>query len=296
MVKAKLTDAQSAFKLIRAASATHCSPVLRLTTALSPLSRLLLGGVLATLIALAARRTHALSRSGAVAAVAVGALACFAGWEWCGVLLAFFLSSTALSAWRSSSKDAATLDVVEKSAERDAVQVLANGGVFALGAVGAALAPSSFWVVLALGALAAATADTWATEVGAAIGGIPRSIAGLKPVPVGTSGAVSVAGSAAMVLGAVWLGTAARGMGFDPHVMVPTIAGGVGGALADTLLGVAVQERRWCPGCARETEQHIHRCGSRTEYRRGVRGFGNDAVNLTSTVVGAAIAVLWSLS
>lgn len=252
--------------------------------------------MLATLIALAARRARALSGSGAVAAVAVGAVTCLAGWGWCGVLLAFFLSSTAFSAWRSASKRAATLDVVEKSAERDAVQVLANGGVFALGALGATIAPSVVWAPLALGALAAATADTWATEVGAAIGGIPRSVADLTRVPVGTSGAVSVAGSAAMVLGAVWLGTAARGMGFDPHVVLPSIAGGVGGALADTLLGASVQERHWCPRCSRETEQRVHRCGSRSEYRRGVRGFGNDAVNLTSTAVGAAIAVLWSMS
>jgi uncharacterized protein (TIGR00297 family) len=212
------------------------------------------------------------------------------------VLLAFFFSSTALSAWRSASKHAATLDVVEKSAERDAVQVLANGGVFALGALAAIVAPSLIWAPLALGALAAATADTWATEVGAAIGGIPHLITDLTRVPVGTSGAVSLAGSAAMVLGAVWLGTAARGLGFDPHVVLPTIAGGVGGALADTLLGATVQERHWCPQCRRETEQRIHRCGGRTDYRRGVRGFGNDAVNLTSTVVGAAIAVLWSVT
>lgn len=263
---------------------------------MSPLVRLILGGVLATVVSLAARYMGALSRSGAVAAVAVGALACLAGWAWGGVLIAFFFSSTALSAWRSASKRAATLDVVEKSAERDAVQVLANGGVFACAALGASLVPSVVWVPMALGALAAATADTWATEVGTALGGLPRSIVDLARVPVGTSGAVSVAGSAAMVLGAVWLGTAARVMGFDPHVVLPSIAGGVGGALADTLLGAAWQERRWCERCTRETEQLIHRCGTRTEYRRGVRGFGNDAVNLTSTVIGAAIAVLWSVS
>jgi uncharacterized membrane protein len=99
-----------------------------------------------------------------------------------------------------------------------------------------------------------------------------------------------------MVLGAVWLGTAARTMGFDPDVVLSSIVGGLGGALADTLLGATLQERDWCPRCARETEQRIHRCGTRTEHRRGLPGFGNDAVNLTSTVLGAAIAVLWSVS
>jgi uncharacterized protein (TIGR00297 family) len=263
---------------------------------LSPLSRLILGGVLAALVAVAARRTGSLSRSGALAAIAVGALACFPGWTWSGVLLAFFVSSTVLSAWRSASKHAATVDVVEKSAERDAVQVLANGGVFALAALGAVLFPSAIWAAVALGSLAAATADTWATEVGTAVGGIPRSIRGFARVPAGTSGAVTFAGSVAMVLGAVWLGTAARTMGFDPDVVLSSIVGGLGGALADTLLGATLQERDWCPRCARETEQRIHRCGTRTEHRRGLPGFGNDAVNLTSTVIGAAIAVLWSVS
>jgi uncharacterized protein (TIGR00297 family) len=263
---------------------------------MSPLARLLVGGLFAVLIALAARRAGSLSRSGAAAAVAVGALASFAGWAWCGVLLAFFVASAALSAWRAASKRAATQAIVEKPAGRDAIQVFANGGVFAMAALGAATVPSPLWAPVALGSLAAATADTWATEVGTAVGGPPRSILGLVQVPVGTSGAVSIPGTAAMVLGAVWLGTAARAMGFDPEIMLPVISGGVGGALADTLLGATLQERRWCAACASETEQRLHHCGNRTVPRRGLGGFGNDAVNLTSTAVGAAIAVLWSLS
>lgn len=263
---------------------------------MSALTRLLLGALLASLVALIARRTGALSRSGAAAAIAVGALASLAGWEWCGILLAFFVPSVALSAWRSVSKRAATLDVVAKVAERDAVQVFANGGVFALAALGAALFPAALWPAVALGSLAAATADTWATEIGTAVGGIPRSIVDLARVPVGTSGAITAAGSAGMVLGALWMGTAARGLGFDPHIALSAIVGGVGGALADSLLGATLQERLWCPRCARETEQEIHRCGTRAEFRRGMRGFGNDAVNLTSTGIGAAVAVLWSVS
>lgn len=175
------------------------------------------------------------------------------------------------------------------------MQVLANGGVFALAALGEALDPSVIWPLVGLGALAAATADTWATEVGTALGGVPRSVIGFKIVPVGTSGAVTWPGSAALVLGSIWLGTAALALGFELPVAIAIVAGGVGGSLADTLLGALVQERRWCTDCNRETEQRTHHCGNRTVHRRGVRGFGNDAVNLTSTAAGAAIAVLWSL-
>ena len=57
-----------------------------------------------------------------------------------------------------------------------------------------------------------------------------------------------------------------------------------------------MQERRWCPRCAAETEQHIHRCGTPTVYYRALSGLNNDVVNLLCTVVGAAVALLVVLS
>lgn len=258
---------------------------------MSLLVRSLAGFTLAALLALASRHARSLSPSGAWAAVLVGTLATAAGWRWCALLLAFFVSSTGLSRWRGREKAARTRGLVEKGGERDAWQVLANGGVFALCALGALVAPAPWWTLAGAGALAGATADTWATEVGTAIGGQPYRVLGWRPAPPGTSGAVTTAGSVAMLAGAAFVGTIAWLGGVAEQEAMAIGIGGVAGALADTLVGATVQERRWCPRCHEATECRTHDCGSATERRGGWGGVDNDAVNLTSTVVGAAVAV-----
>ena len=88
-----------------------------------------------------------LTGRGAVAALAVGVATVWGfGWRGLMLLLAFFISGSLLT---------------EGGGQRTDRQVLANGGIAAL----AALAGS--WIAFA-GALAAATADTWASEIGRA--------------------------------------------------------------------------------------------------------------------------------
>jgi uncharacterized protein (TIGR00297 family) len=207
------------------------------------------------------------------------------------VLLAFFSSAVALSRWRRQGKERAASDIVDKHGPRDAAQVWANGGVFAACAALSIVAPAPAWTLAALGALTAAAADTWATEVGVAIGGAPRALFAFAPVPAGTSGAVSVAGTVAMLGGALFLGTVARLSGFDAETAIAAAIGGVCGALADTVAGATLQERRSCPACGRATEQRVHSCGTATVPAGGLRGMTNDAVNLVSTVTGAFVAV-----
>lgn len=259
---------------------------------MSLLLRSLLGVALAATLVLAARRARALTASGGWAALVVGGVVTAAGWHWTAVLLAFFVSSSLLSGWRREHKERETASIIEKGGARDAWQVVANGGIFALCALGVLVLPWAGWSLAGVGAIAAATADTWATEVGTAIGGVPRSLRGFQRVAAGTSGAVSIAGTAAMCAGAIFLGTTAVLAGFDQEVFVPVMIGGIAGALTDTLIGATWQERRWCTRCSLATERHVHDCGSATERRRGVAGFDNDAVNLTSCAVGAVVALL----
>jgi uncharacterized protein (TIGR00297 family) len=214
-----------------------------------------------------------------------------AGAAWAVLLLAFFLPATALSHWRRSAKDARTAAVVAKGETRDAWQVAANGGVFAALALGSLVAPADWWFAAAAGALAAATADTWATEVGTAVGGTPWGIATLAPVPPGTSGAVSGAGTLALCAGAIFLAGWAGILASSPRTFVAVALGGAGGAMVDTLAGAMIQERRWCPACRAPTERTRHACGMPTDHRGGVRGYGNDHVNLTSCIAGALIAL-----
>ena len=256
------------------------------------LTRSLLGLALAAVLALASRRARWLSSSGAWCAVLIGTLVTAAGWQWAAMLLAFFFSTSVLSRWRRDAKTRATRAMVDKAGARDAWQVAANGGVYALCALGAIISSAPGWPLAGLGALAAATADTWATEIGTAIGGVPRSVVGARRVEPGTSGAITTSGTIGMALGALFVGTVAPLAGFDQRMLVPVSLGGVAGAVVDTLAGALIQERRWCARCRLATERRVHDCGGETAHRQGWAGFDNDAVNLTSCVAGAAVALL----
>ena len=258
------------------------------------LSRAALGLLAAVAIALAARRAGSLSTSGAVAASAVGTAAVAAGWGWGALLVSYFVLSSLLSHVGSAEKARRTGGIVEKGGARDAAQVLANGGVFALCSVGMLAAHPSTVPLLAAaaaGSLAAATADTWATEIGTLIGGVPRAALTFRAVPPGTSGAVSAAGIVAMVAGALGIALAARLLALTDLFAAVTAAGCVG-ALTDTLLGALAQERRWCDACARATERRRHDCGTVTRHVGGLAMLDNDAVNLLATLAGAGSATL----
>lgn len=259
---------------------------------LEPLTRVLAGLALACIVAAVARRAGALSGSGAGAAVVVGALATAAGWVWAALLLAFFLPASALSRAGAAAKSARTGDVVAKGGQRDWRQVFANGGVFALACGAWLFVPGRDVAALAIGSLAAAAADSWATEIGTLVRGAPRSILTFRRVAPGTSGGVTAAGTAAMVAGALFIAGIAHLLGFAPAVAAAAAAGGVGGALIDSVLGAAVQARRWCPACGIATEQVQHRCGTPTLAAGGVQWIDNDAVNLACAMSGGLLAAL----
>jgi uncharacterized protein (TIGR00297 family) len=257
------------------------------------MQRALAGFVLAGALAIGARSARALSSGGAVAAVMVGTAAAIAGWSWAAVLILFFVTSSALSRFRRAAREARISDIVEKGDERDAVQVLANGGVYSACALLAWMAGTGAWnwAAMAMGALAAATADTWATEIGTLAGRPPRSIVSLKALPPGTSGGVSVPGTLAAVAGAAMIAAAATLSGLVAAPLA-VLVGGVAGSLADSLAGATIQERRWCDRCSSSTERRVHGCGSTTRTVGGVPGARNDFVNLVCTLVGALVAGL----
>ena len=139
-------------------------------------------------------------------------------------------------------------------------------------------------LLLFLAALAAANADTWATEIGSALGRQPYDIRTGRKAAAGTSGAVSLPGTVAAVAGAALLGVFAGSMAGG----VIVAASGFAGAIVDSLLGAAVQaqwrdpldETRW-------TEQP-----QASPPERGWRGVGNDGVNLLCTLAAVGGAAL----
>jgi uncharacterized protein (TIGR00297 family) len=254
--------------------------------------RIAIGLLLAAVIALLARRVRALAPSGAVAATVVGAICVAAGWEWATVLLAFFATSTALSRLRAERKAALLGALVAKGGERDAVQVLANGGPFALAALGMLVQPSPTWLVAGAAAIAAATADTWATEIGTLAARRPRTILGWREVPAGTSGAVSALGLLAALAGSGFIAAAVLLLGWPSAAALGALVGGIAGSTVDSLLGAGLQARRWCDACDRPTERTEHDCGAPTRVIGGLRWLDNDGVNLVSGLMGATIGWL----
>lgn len=168
------------------------------------------------------------------------------------MLLAFFISASLLTAAAKGG---------EKSGgdgrQRNARQVFANGGIAAL----AALAGS--WVCFA-GALAAANADTWATEVGSHSPSAPRLISNGRRVPAGTDGGITLRGTAGGVAGALFIAGLVHLLA--PGRFVAVAVAGIAGMLLDSLLGATLQGRR--------------------------KWLDNDAVNLAATAAGAALAAL----
>lgn len=243
-----------------------------------------LGAVLALLIAGGAYRAGALTRGGVLAAWCVGTVVFGVGqWAWAGALLAFFGTSSALSRWRKRGKDALGW---EKTGRRDGAQVWANGGAATLCALLPLVLPSvtvGRAHGLFLAALAAANADTWATEIGAALGGAPRLVTTGKRVPRGTSGAVSAPGLGAALAGAALLGLFALPSGLRA-VMVVTLSGFFG-ALCDSILGATVQAQ-WRDGSGRLTEQT--QAGQLPA--RGWGPVGNDLVNALCTLAAVGLA------
>ncbi len=264
------------------------------------MSQLLLGCLFASLIALLAHRARSLSRSGAYAAVLVGALIFgLGGWQWAIILLTFFISSSALT--RSFAKRKSSLnEKFEKGGQRDAAQVLANGAVASLFAGLHFFFPAATWPWLAFSAsMAAVNADTWATELGVLNPTPPRLITNGKLVDKGSSGAISLYGTLSALAGAALIAILAAALNpsaqpalFTYHFLLISLCGLLG-ALFDSLLGASVQAIYHCPTCNKETERHpFHTCGARTTQMRGLKWLNNDMVNLACAAVGGLVGLI----
>lgn len=258
------------------------------------LPRTLIGAVLVGLVATRAGRRGQLTPGGEYAAFALGTAAVAGGFGWAGALAAFFYCSMLFSAWRAEEKWERARDVLPDVRSRDAWQVLANGGLFAVAAVIWGVNGSWEAGLFGFGALATSTADTWATEVGMALNAAPRSILTGQHVAPGTSGGVSAFGLGAAVAGSftiALLAVASFTTPFDIPRLEAVLVGGVAGAVVDSVLGASVQSRRWCQRCARWTERRVHTCGFRSHHAAGFRWMTNDLVNLLASGVGGLVAV-----
>ena len=270
--------------------------------------QVLFGFVLAVFVSTLAWWAHALSRSGAVAATLLGTIIFgLGGLSWAILLLGFFISSSLFSRLFSRPK-AGLVEKYSKGSQRDAGQVLANGGIASLMVILHELVPNSTWPWLGFaGSLAAVNADTWATELGVLSKSLPRMITNGKPVEPGTSGAISLTGSLSALAGSLliallalllWQGDAlGPGLSQKVSLVVLLSLAGLGGSLLDSLLGASFQGIYTCPVCQKETERHpYHTCGAPTTLKRGWLWLNNDWVNIACAAGGAILALVIVIS
>jgi len=226
------------------------------------------GGFLSAAVTFAAYRRTALTRSGAWAAAVTGVVLVLAGWRWLTLVGAFFVTSSILTRLEAPAAGGA------RSRDREGRrwrQVAANGGI---AAAGAAIYVITGWprgFAVAAGAIAAATADTWATEIGRWSRTPPRLITTGRPIPAGTSGGVTIVGTLGSVGGALFIAVVAFALHGTAGASTAgrltragwVAAAGITGSLFDSVLGATIEGRaRW---------------------------LDNDAVNVAATAWGAAM-------
>lgn len=205
-------------------------------------------------------KRQALDLVGSLFMVLMGIVIIFsAGVNWLLLLIIFLLLS--LVATRHAKPYKKSLGEFE--GRRTAKNVISNGIVaFMMAAFGGYYLP---FVGGFVGAIATATSDTLASEIG--VTQTPRLITTFKKVAPGTDGAVSVLGTAAGIVGAGIIGICAYLLGVvaNPYsALIVSIVSGTVGCFMDSFLG-AIFERRDL--------------------------LTNEHVNLIATITGAVIGI-----
>jgi len=208
------------------------------------------------------RAVRGVTTSGALAGAAVSfALIVAAGPRGLAALLTVFVLTWFATRFGYSRK--VSLGTAERPNGRNAAQVLANLSVAAVCALLYALVRQDSRLLVALvAALSEAAADTVSSEIGQAVGGVPRLITNWKAVAPGTDGGVTLGGTVAGFAAAATVSLI--GMGASSLAAI-CAAAAVIGMTADSLLGATVERRAQ---------------------------IGNNAVNFTSTAIAALLAFL----
>jgi len=207
-------------------------------------------------------RRKSLDLFGSAVMVFMGVVIIFsAGANWLILIVLFLIMS--LAATRYSKKYKRSLGQFE--GRRTSKNVISNGVVACfMAAFGGYYLP---FVGGFIGAIATATADTLASEIGV-LDQQPRLITTFQKVDPGTNGAVSVLGTASGIVGAAIIGIAAYLLGVMPNplsAIVVSIISGTIGCFMDSILGALLENRNLLT---------------------------NEHVNLIATIVGAFVGIL----
>ncbi|WP_407453278.1 TIGR00297 family protein [Methanobrevibacter sp.] len=207
-------------------------------------------------------RRKSLDFIGSAVMVIMGIIIIFsAGVNWLFLIVLFLVMS--LLATRYSKKYKMSLGEFE--GRRTSKNVISNGVVACfMAAFGGYYMP---FVGGFIGAIATATADTLASEIGV-LDQNPRLITTFQKVDPGTNGAVSSLGTAIGIVGAAIIGIAAYFLGVIPDPLIAigvSVISGTVGCFMDSILGALFENRDMLT---------------------------NEHVNLIATIVGALVGIL----
>jgi len=252
----------------------------------------LIGGAFGGVFAVVTWRVGFLRWDGALAGGLFGwSLIAVGTFAWIAPAVAFFVLSSALSCVGKAKKQRAR-QMEAKGSERDAGQVLANGGVAWGLLLLHALDAESLYYWGFVGAFASAAADTWATEIGTLSHKPPRSILTGQVLHVGQSGGVSFVGSLGALAGAAVISAIGVIVSGGSGLLWIGLTGvGFVASFVDSLLGATVQAIYRDKHTGWVTERPIRE----TEDVERIQGWAwvtNDVVNWGCTLFGAAGTIL----
>jgi uncharacterized protein (TIGR00297 family) len=209
----------------------------------------------------------------------------FGGWLFTLPLLVFFISSNILSRVGKNLKNTFKL-LYEKSEKRDAKQVFANGGIASAWAILYFYWSSEIVFYLYLSSIAAANADTWATELGVFNKKNPRIVTTFKPVEKGRSGGISIIGSLAALGGSLLIAFSIIILDYPIYQNLPTLLyvmfAGFFASFVDSFLGATFQAQYLEDESGQITEKQFTTNRIQNKLISGVKWLNNDWVNFLS--------------
>lgn len=242
-------------------------------------------------------RLKFLTMGGSVAAYLMAVILLgMGGWDWMFPVLIFFIFSSLIT-WVSHHFRRSSGEVVEKSGARDPVQVFANGGPALIILL---FAMNNLWpwaYLIFLVSVAAATADTWSTEIGQLFSkGKPFDPFKFKKVEKGLSGGMSVWGTVGGLLGSAVIASI---LFFQNEIYVERpqemwmliFASGFSGMIIDSFLGSFFQAKYKCTICSAETEKEKH-CNYESRLQSGYVFVTNDTVNFLAISLSVFVGIL----
>jgi uncharacterized protein (TIGR00297 family) len=208
------------------------------------ITSLILALIISFAFGLTAYRMRAADRSGLFSGALMGLLIIvFSNVTWFLLMLSFFILGTAFTKYKYEIKKREGV-AESRGGVRGFTNVFANGLVALCGAVLYGIYGDLAFLALYVGSIAAATADTTASELGM-LGKQPFLITTLQPVPKGTDGGVTIMGEVLAILAALIIGIVAFALRIGPPEIIPVaVIAGFVGTNVDSLVGATLERKK----------------------------------------------------